>query len=48
MKILLQLTLIALFSSPVFAQWAKVPPTPIPRGADTVSLAGCFALRWAA
>src|SRR5947207_14177443 len=34
MKILLQLTLIALFSSPVFAQWAKVPPTPIPRGAD--------------
>ena len=34
MKTLLQITLMALLSSPVFAQWAKVPATPIPRGAD--------------
>ena len=34
MKMLLQITLMTLLSSPAFAQWAKVPATPIPRGAD--------------
>jgi hypothetical protein len=33
-RALLQLALMAVFCSPVFAQWARVPPTPIPRGAD--------------
>jgi hypothetical protein len=34
MRILLQLTLLGLISSPAAAQWAKVPPSAIPRTAD--------------
>ena len=34
MKTLLKLTLCVLISSPAFAQWARVPPTPIPVGPD--------------
>ena len=34
MKTLLLLVIVVMFSSSAFAQWASVPPTPIPRTAD--------------
>ena len=34
MKTLLKLAVFVLLSSPAFAQWARVPPTPIPNGPD--------------
>lgn len=34
MKTFLQLALVVLTSATAFAQWAKVPPTPLPRTAD--------------